>query len=162
MWCLKDDKFSFVKKSFFQLGIKITDKAINLMLFMLDADTKILQSYINSFALLIKDKTIDEDDVTAWLSFVRLENVFSLFESILKKDMERALVKVKAILEQGEELVGIIMSLGWQFKKFLKIKIDCENTNNISSILKKHKIFFSLEKTYKIGLCNYSVLDIKF
>ncbi|ACH94693.1 DNA polymerase III subunit delta [Borrelia recurrentis] len=157
-----NDKFSFVKKSFFQLGIKITDKAINLMLFMLDADTKILQSYVNSFALVIKDKTIDEDDVTAWLSFVRLENVFSLFESILKKDMERALVKVKAILEQGEELVGIIMSLGWKFKKFLKIKIDCENTNNISSILKKHKIFFSLEKTYKIGLCNYSVLDIKF
>ncbi|ETZ18573.1 putative cytosolic protein [Borrelia duttonii CR2A] len=117
-----NDKFSFVKKSFFQLGIKITDKAINLMLFMLDADTKILQSYINSFALMIKDKTIDEDDVTAWLSFVRLENVFSLFESILKKDMERALVKVKAILEQGEELVGIIMSLGWQFKKFLKLK----------------------------------------
>ena len=44
------DKFSFVKKSFFELGIKITDKAINLMLFMLDSDTKILKFYINSLS----------------------------------------------------------------------------------------------------------------
>ncbi|AHH12478.1 Putative cytosolic protein [Borrelia hermsii YBT] len=156
------DKFVFVKKSFFKLGIKITDKAINLMLFMLDADTRILQFYINSFALMIKNKTIDEHDINSWLSFVRLENSFSLFESILKKDMECALVKVKSILEQGEDLINILMSLGWQFKKFLKVKIDCESSNNISSVFKKHKIFVSLEKIYKIGLRNYSILDIKF
>ncbi|WP_024653574.1 DNA polymerase III subunit delta [Borrelia persica] len=156
------DKFSFVKKSFLKLGIKITDRAIDLMLFMLDSDTKILQFYIDSFALMIKDKTVDEDDVNAWLSVMRIENVFSLFESILKKDMECALVKVKAMIEQGEDLISIIMGLGWQFKKLLKIKIDCEGSNNISYIFKKHKIFSSLEKTYKMGLNNYSIFNIKF
>ncbi|BCR21880.1 DNA polymerase III subunit delta [Borrelia sp. HM] len=156
------DKFLFVKKSFFKLGIKITDKAINLMLFMLDTDTKILEFYINSFALLIKDRTIDEHDVNSWLSFMRPENPFSLFESILKKDMESSLLKVKSILDQGEDLISILMNLGWQFKKFLKVKIDCENFNSISSVLKKYKVFASLEKTYKIGLQNYSIIDIKF
>ncbi|UPA12123.1 DNA polymerase III subunit delta [Borrelia venezuelensis] len=156
------DKFLFVKKSFFKLGIKITDKAIHLMLFMLDADTKILQFYVNSFALMIKNKTIDEHDVNSWLSFMRPENPFSLFESILKKDMEYALVKIKSILEQGEDLVNIVMSLGWQFKKFLKVKIDCESLHDIPSVFKKHKIFVSLEKVYKIGLKNYSIFDIKF
>ena len=156
------DKFLFIKKSFFKLGIKITDKAINLMLFMLNTDTKILEFYINSFAHLIKDRTIDENDVNSWLSFIRPENPFSLFESILKKDMESSLLKVKSILNQGEDLISILMSLGWHFKKFLKVKIDCENSNSISSVFKKYKIFFSLEKTYKIGLKNYSIIDVKF
>ncbi|BCR21062.1 DNA polymerase III subunit delta [Borrelia miyamotoi] len=156
------DKFLFVKKSFFELGIKITDRAINLMLFMLDSDTKILGFYINSFALLIKDRTIDEHDVNSWLNFMRPENPFSLFESILKRDMESSLFKVKSILEQGEDLISILMSLGWQFKKFLKVKTDCESFNSIPSAFKKHKIFASMEKSYKIGLKNYSIVDIKF
>ncbi|AHH10633.1 Putative cytosolic protein [Borrelia coriaceae ATCC 43381] len=79
------DKFLFVKKNFFKLGIKITDKAINLMLFMLGSDTKILQFYINSFALVSKNKAINEHDVNSWISFMRLENSFSLFDSIFKK-----------------------------------------------------------------------------
>ncbi|AHH08432.1 DNA polymerase III subunit delta [Borrelia anserina] len=156
------DKFLFVKKSFFNLGIKITDKAVNLMLFMLDADTKVLQFYIRSFALMIKDKIIDEHDVSSWLSFMRSENPFSLFESILTKDMECALVKVRSILEQGEDLSNILMSLGWQFKKFLKVKVDCEVSHNISAVFKKHRIFVSLERSYRIGFKNYSVFDIKF
>ncbi|WP_445435994.1 DNA polymerase III subunit delta [Candidatus Borreliella tachyglossi] len=156
------DKFSFVKKNFLKLGAKITDKAINLMLFMLDSDTKILKFYINSLSLLIRDKTINEHDVNSWLSFVRPENSFSLFESILKRDMESSLVKIKSILEQGEDLISILMSLGWQFKKLLKIKIEYESSGSLSNALKKHKIFFSLERIYKIGLKNYSGVDIKF
>ena len=76
--------------------------------------------------------------------------------------MENSLVKIKSILDQGEDFVSILMSLGWQFKKLLKIKIDFQNSGNISAVFKKHKIFFSLEKIYKIGLKNYSGFDIKF
>ncbi|AHH10634.1 Putative cytosolic protein [Borrelia coriaceae ATCC 43381] len=36
--------------------------------------------------------------------------------------MECALVKAKSILEQGEDLINILMSLIWQFKKIFKGK----------------------------------------
>ncbi|UGQ17248.1 DNA polymerase III subunit delta [Borrelia sp. RT1S] len=156
------DKFLFVKKSFFELGVKVTDKAINLMLFMLDSDTKILKFYVNSLSLIIKNKTIDEHDVSSWISYVRPENSFSLFESILKRDMEGSLIKIKSILDQGEDLVSVLMSLGWQFRKLLKIKIDFQNSGNISVVFRKHKVFSSLERIYKMGLKNYSDFDIKF
>ncbi len=53
---------------------------------MLNSDTKILKFYIDSFALFAKNNTIDEEDITSWISFVRFENTFSLFNSILKKE----------------------------------------------------------------------------
>ncbi|QMU99230.1 DNA polymerase III subunit delta [Borrelia sp. A-FGy1] len=155
-------KFSFVKKSFFELGTKITDKAISLMLFMLDSDTKILKFYIDSLSLLAKNKTIDEHDINSWIGYVRPENSFSLFESILKRDMESSLVRIKSILDHGEDFISVLMSLVWHFKKLLKIKMDFQNSGNISVVFKKYKIFFSLESIYKVGLKNYSCFDIKF
>ncbi len=59
-----DDKFTFVKRNFSNLNIKITDSAINLMLLMLNSDTKILKFYIDSFALFAKNNIIDEEDIT--------------------------------------------------------------------------------------------------
>ncbi|UER67629.1 DNA polymerase III subunit delta [Borrelia sp. BU AG58] len=156
------DRFLFVKKTFFELGMKVTDKAINLMLFMLDSDTKTLKFYINSLSLLVKDRTINESDVKSWIGYIRPENSFSLFESLLKREMESSLIKMKSILDQGEDFVSVLMSLGWQFRKLLKIKVDFQGSVSISSVFKKHKIFASLEGIYKTGLKNYSYFDIKF
>ncbi|WPM05868.1 DNA polymerase III subunit delta [Borreliella sinica] len=156
-----DDKFTFVKRNFFNLNIRITDSAINLMLLMLNSDTKILKFYIDSFALFAKNNTIDEEDITSWISFIRFENTFSLFNSILKKDMTHSLIKVKSILDQGEDLLNILMSLIWQFKRLLKVQIDYDACGSLQSALNKNKIFFSLNKIYRIGVKNYSIAEIK-
>lgn len=137
-----DDKFTFVKRNFFNLNIKITDSAINLMLLMLNSDTKILKFYIDSFALFAKNNTIDEEDITSWISFVRFENTFSLFNSILKKHMEHSLIKIKSILDQGEDFLNVLMSLIWQFKRLLKVQIDYNTCGSLQSALNKNKIFF--------------------
>lgn len=156
-----DDKFTFVKRNFFNLNIKITDSAINLMLLMLNSDTKILKFYIDSFALFAKNNTIDEEDITSWISFVRLENTFSLFNSILKKDMGHSLIKIKSILDQGEDFLSVLMSLIWQFKRLLKVQIDYNTCGSLQSALNKNKIFFSLNKIYRVGVKNYSIEEIK-
>ncbi|WNZ66669.1 DNA polymerase III subunit delta [Borreliella garinii] len=156
-----DDKFTFVKRNFFNLNIKITDSAINLMLLMLNSDTKILKFYIDSFALFAKNNIIDEEDITSWISFVRFENTFSLFNSILKKDMEHSLIKIKSILDQGEDFLSVLMSLIWQFKRFLKVQIDYSTCGSLQSALNKNKIFFSLNKIYRVGVKNYSIEEIK-
>ncbi|WP_301409720.1 DNA polymerase III subunit delta [Borreliella tanukii] len=156
-----DDKFTFVKRNFFNLNIKITDSAINLMLLMLNSDTKILKFYIDSFALFAKNNTIDEEDITSWISFVRFENTFSLFNSILKKDMAHSLIKIKSILDQGEDLLSILMSLIWQFKRLLKVQMDYSMYGSLQSALNKNKIFFSLNKIYRVGVKNYSIAEIK-
>ncbi|WP_324280635.1 DNA polymerase III subunit delta [Borreliella garinii] len=156
-----DDKFTFVKRNFFNLNIKITDSAINLMLLMLNSDTKILKFYIDSFALFAKNNTIDEEDITSWISFVRFENTFSLFNSILKKDMGHSLIKIKSILDQGEDFLSVLMSLIWQFKRLLKVQIDYSRCGSLQSALNKNKIFFSLNKIYRVGVKNYSIEEIK-
>ncbi|AEL18629.1 DNA polymerase III, delta subunit [Borreliella bissettiae DN127] len=156
-----DDKFTFVRRNFFNLNIKITDSAINLMLLMLNSDTKILKFYIDSFALFAKNNAIDEEDITSWISFIRFENPFSLFNSILKKDMRHSLIKIKSILDQGEDLLNVLMSLIWQFKRLLKVQIDYSACGSLQSALNKNKIFFSLNKIYRVGVKNYSISEIK-
>ncbi|OJH15242.1 DNA polymerase III subunit delta [Borreliella bissettiae] len=156
-----DDKFTFVRRNFFNLNIKITDSAISLMLLMLNSDTKILKFYIDSFALFAKNNTIDEEDITSWISFIRFENTFSLFNSILKKDMTHSLIKIKSILDQGEDLLNVLMSLIWQFKRLLKVQIDYSACGSLQSALNKNKIFFSLNKIYRVGVKNYSISEIK-
>ncbi|AJA90267.1 DNA polymerase III subunit delta [Borreliella chilensis] len=156
-----DDKFTFIKRNFFSLNIKITDSAINLMLLMLNSDTKILKFYIDSFALFAKNNTIDEKDITSWISFIRFETTFSLFNSILRKDMTYSLIKIKSILDQGEDLLNVLMSLIWQFKRLLKIQIDYNICGSLQSALNKNKIFFSLNKIYRIGIKNFSIEEIK-
>ncbi len=103
----------------------------------------------------------DLEHITSWISFVRFENTFSLFNSILKKDMEHSLIKIKSILDQGEDFLSVLMSLIWQFKRLLKVQIDYSTCGSLQSALNKNKIFFSLNKIYRVGVKNYSIEEIK-
>lgn len=75
--------------------------------------------------------------------------------------MEHSLIKIKSILDQGEDFLSVLMSLIWQFKRLLKVQIDYNICGSLQSALNKNKIFFSLNKIYRVGVKNYSIEEIK-
>lgn len=56
--------------------------------------------------------------------------------------MEHSLIKIKSILNQGEDFLSVLMSLIWQFKRLLKVQIDYNTCGSLQSALNKNKIFF--------------------
>ena len=106
-------------------GIKFTEEAasllienVNLDLSLLKREYEKLYSYISSE----EKKIIDENTVRFLVNRVYSLKIFDLVDYIGQKDKDNSLKALKAILVEGQNLIGLITLLHRMFKCFLYIK----------------------------------------
>jgi len=117
-------KKGWVQKYFSDQGMKIDPKAINILLEMVENNTADLKEACQklSFYFSIGD-IIREEDIDNFVYHSKEENVFTLFEKMILKDLSGTLEVFSKITLSGDtDLVYLLSGLMRQIRRVLKVK----------------------------------------
>jgi DNA polymerase-3 subunit delta len=124
-WEMFDNqKIDWVQKYFSDQGMKIEARAIHVLLEMVDNNTVDLKEACQklSFYFNIGD-VIQDEDIDNFVYHSKEENVFTLFEKILLKDLSGTLEVFSKITLSGDtDLVYLLSGLMRQIRRVLKVK----------------------------------------
>ena len=108
------------------------------------------------------DKKITKEDINKIVAKELTDDIFTLINLILKKDINKALALYKNLINRGEELTKIVITLVDQYRLIYKVKIlfsDGYNKDDITDMLKIHpyRVKLALEESYNYS--NDELLD---
>lgn len=120
----ENKKRDWVRNYFRRSKRGITPDAVEFLLEMVPNDTESLKKECEKLLLFLPEETtVTEDELEDYLYHEKEENVFTLFERILKKDFPGSLEVTQNILLSGEnEGVRLMSGLLWQFQKLKAVQ----------------------------------------
>ncbi len=105
------------------LGKEISPEACQLLNTYLGRSLREIQQEIDKLFLYVGSKQIiDVDDVTAIVGVSRSHNIFELQRAIGRKDLSASLSIMEAMLDSGENALGMIVMLTKYFQKLWMIQ----------------------------------------
>ena len=107
------------------------------------------------------DKNITRDDIDKIVIKELNDDIFSLINSILKKDIERSFEIYNSLLSRGEEISKIVITVLDQFRLIYKTKIllnEGKNKDQITSMFNIHPYRVKLASEYSY---NFSSEELK-
>jgi len=117
-------KKGWVQKYFSDQGMKIDPKAVNILLEMVENNTADLKEACQKLAFYFSiGDLIKEEDIDNFVYHSKEENVFTLFEKMILKDLSGALEVFSKITLSGDtDLVYLLSGLMRQIRRVLKVK----------------------------------------
>ena len=140
--------------------IKFTEKAASLLIENVNLDLNLLKKeyeklydYISSEA----KKVIDEDTVRFLVSRIYSLKIFDLVDYLGKRDKDNSVKALRSILDEGQNLIGLVTLIYRMFKCFLYIKSENSKssvTDYIENNMKVPSYFVSRLVSKYIKLSN--------
>jgi len=164
-WEMFDNqKLGWLTGYFQKQGLSIDRDAAELFLELVENNTQELRREADRLCLFFgRGTTITEEDVETYLYHSKEENVFSLFDQVVVRDLEGALeILQKILLSSENNPVQILAGLSWQFRKLLSLRrlldrrYDSAEAYRTLSIRSKRN-----QKTYAIGARNYPAAELE-
>ena len=126
-WEMFDNrKADWVRTLFQRSSIAIDGEAVELLLELVENNTQELKATCAQLIQFITtdperiSQAVSEDDVESYIQHTRQESVFSLFEDIITKPLEKALGTLQALIRSGDgECVPLLAGLLWQFRRLV-------------------------------------------
>jgi DNA polymerase-3 subunit delta len=126
-WEMFDNrKADWVRTLFQRSSITIENEAVELLLELVENNTQELKATCAQLIQFITSdpgrisQTVSENDVESYIQHTRQESVFSLFEDIITKPLEKALGTLQALIRSGDgESVPLLAGLLWQFRRLV-------------------------------------------
>jgi len=155
------EAYEFVKNTFEEDNYQIDLKAINSLLDKSKENLTLLMSEIDKLKIFKVDtKIITKEDVDQLVSKYDYDNIFELTNSVVNKDLTKALFLYQELLKRGEEPIKIIVLLANQFRTIFQVKKMLINTNNKKEIADKLKIHpYRVELAKRINISEEMLLD---
>ena len=102
------------------------------------------------------NKKITKEDIENVITENIEDNVFSLTDAILNKDISKKIKIYKDLLLMGEEPIKLIVMIANQFRLLLQVKLMVKNDyrqNEIATIIKEHpyRVKLALNSNYSIN-----------
>jgi DNA polymerase III subunit delta len=119
-WEMFDNqKAGWVKRFFQQRDMRIEDDAAQMLLELVENNTRDLGRECGNLALFLgPGHTVTEEDVESFMYHSKEENVFTLFDRMGSGDFEGSLEVLQKILRSGESGgVQLLAGLVWQFRR---------------------------------------------
>ena len=126
-WEVSDQEKPGWLRSFIQRkGGSIDAAAVELLCELVESDTLSMQRECDTLLCIRADHHISLEDVESYIFHSREENVFTLFETIVKLDFDASLAALqKIILSQESDPVQIVTGLQWQFRNLHSLLRSC-------------------------------------
>ncbi len=118
-------------------GYKFSNSDISYFLSCMNEDIDRINNELDKL-MMLKDseKEITKSDIDLIVIKKIDDNIFDLIEAIIKKDKKRSLTIYNDIVNYGEEVFKIMISLANQIRLLLQVKIlEKENDNDIAERL---------------------------
>lgn len=117
------EKHGWIQSYINRMKGAIEPAALELLVDIVDPDTLEMQKTCDLLLSLHADRRITTADVEDHVFHSREENVFTLFEAVLKLDLEQALEVLQTMLQAQEaEPVQIVTGLQWQLRNLMVLK----------------------------------------
>lgn len=145
-------------------SFKMDNKTINYLINYLKNDN---ERIINEFEKLKAYKWEEKEIIIADIDKIVVKDVdddiFTLINNIVHKDIKKSFDIYQTLIEKGEETTKIVITLLDQFRLIYKVKVlmqDGKSKDNIVSMLKEHpyRIKLAMEASYSFTykeLTNY-------
>jgi len=105
-------------------GVEITQEAAEELAFYVGEELRILDVELDKLATYVDmARPIVPEDVRAVVPYAREASIFSFIDALGRKDAGRALEVLRALLDQGEPILGIIGMLGKHIRLLLMVKL---------------------------------------
>ncbi|HHT38343.1 MAG TPA: DNA polymerase III subunit delta [Mollicutes bacterium] len=153
----EDEAVKFAKEIFNKNDFQITFNALNKLIDKTGNNLYLLNSECDKLMLYKNDeKQIDDDDIDKMIEKYDVDNLFSLTDAVIKKDVNKALSLYQELLKRNEEPIKIIVMLANQFRLIFQVKrfrAKGLSESQIASQLAVHP--------YRVKLAKESNLDEK-
>jgi len=121
--------------------LKISEEAAELLLGLIGPNLTMLANELEKISLFVDDEEINEEVIYKVVSKSLEQNIFSLVDYVIKKDVKKAIELYQDLLKVNEDPIKILAILANQFRMIYQTKAYIEkgySPQQIASYLKIH------------------------
>jgi DNA polymerase-3 subunit delta len=125
-------------------------------------DLQAVSNELQKTAIALKDrKAITYEDVKAVVGDFREYTSFDLADALGRKDRQQALVVLNRLLQEGEQAVGLLGSVAWNFRRLLRAKGMEAGGAGYEEIKKKLNVIFHQSAAFREQMRSYSLAELE-
>ncbi len=138
----ENKKQTWIIEYFKKAGFAVETEAVNLLLELVENDTRDLKRECERLVLFMKGRdTITADEVDELIYHSKEESVFTLFDHLAAGDFQGSLDILQSLTLSGTaDPAQILGGLAWQFRRLLSVKWYVNNRHSYEEALKKANI----------------------
>lgn len=114
---------TWIRRHFRSHGKEIGDKQCEYLTFVTGGTMTALSAEINKIAAYASGNVITEQDINAVVIPVLDAEVFDLTDAIADGDYEKALVKLRTLMQMQQEAIPLLAAIGGQMRRLLYAKV---------------------------------------
>ena len=143
-------------------GLSIQRDAAHYLWQTLGNDLQKLGNELQKVEIFIKDrKNIAFDDVKAVVGDFREYTSFDLAAAVAQKNREKAFLVLHRLLQEGEQPLGLLGSVAWNFRRLLQAKVMEQAGAGHDEIMKKLRVIFHQSGQFKEQMKAFSLEELR-
>jgi len=145
-----------------QRGLSIQRDAAQYVWQILGNDLQAITNELQKAAIYIKDrKNITFEDVKTVVGDFREYTPFDLADALGKKSREKAFLILSRLIQEGEQPVGILASIAWNFRRLMRAKSLEAAGTGYDEIKKKMNIIFHQSSSFQEQMRSYTLGELQ-
>lgn len=145
-----------------QRGLSIQRDAAQYVWQILGNDLQAITNELQKAAIYIRDrKNITFEDVKAVVGDFRDYTPFDLADALGKKSREKAFLILSRLIQEGEQPVGILASIAWNFRRLMKAKAMEAAGSGYDEIKKKMNVIFHQSASFQEQMRSYTLRELQ-
>ncbi len=129
---------------------------------IIGSDLQKISNELEKVRIYIKDKkSIAYDDVKSVVGDFREFSTFDLAEAIGRKNREQAFLVLSRLIQEGEQPVGILGAIAWNFRRLLKAKAMEAAGAGYDEIKKKIGVIFHQSAAFHDQMRSYTLNELR-
>jgi DNA polymerase-3 subunit delta len=143
-------------------GLGIRHDAAHFLWQTIGNDLQKIGNELQKVEIFIKErKTITYDDVKAIVGDFREYTSFDLAAAIAGKNREKAFLVLHRLLQEGEQPLGLLGSIAWNFRRLVQAKVMEESGVGYDDIMKKLRVIFHQSGLFKEQMKAFSLEELR-
>jgi DNA polymerase-3 subunit delta len=135
---------------------KITQDAARLIAERVEGNLLAAQQEIEKLVLLIEKNLIDIEDVIGAVADSSRYNVFDMIESAFLGNIDRTLLMLNGLKNEGTEPLALFGALMWEYRRLCSIAYEYEAGTQLENIFKSYRIWDQKKRSITAVLKRHS------
>jgi len=143
-------------------GLSLTRDAAHYLVQTIGNDLQKINSELEKIEIYIRDRrAVTFDDVKAVSGDFREYSTFDLAAALGLKNRERALLILSRLLQEGEQPVGLLGSIAWNFRRLMRAKSMQSEGVGYEEIKRKLNVIFHQSALFQEQMRRFSMDELR-
>jgi DNA polymerase-3 subunit delta len=153
---------SWIERRVMARGLAVDRDAVQYVWQTIGNDLQTLNNELEKTAIFLKDrKTITYEDVRTVVGDFREYTPFDLADALGRRDRQKAFLVLSRLLQEGEQPVGLLASIAWNFRRLMRAKSMEAAGIGYEEIKKKLNVIFHQSAAFQQQVRSYTLPEIE-